>query len=61
MKLNTLPASNKPDATQVMRRNLPPYCADTLDPLPWALMSATNSKSMTVVIIEAMLTLSVPS
>ena len=61
MKQAMLPNNNNPVAAQVMPRNLSPYLADTFDPLPWALINATNSSAMTVAMIDAILILSVPS
>lgn len=60
-KQATLPATNSPTAAQVIPRNFSPYWADTFEPLPWALIRATNSNPITVAIIDAMLTLKDPS
>lgn len=61
MKQLILPTSSNAVEAQVMPRNCSPYCADTLEPSPWALISATNSKAITVAMMDAMLILKAPS
>lgn len=56
-----LPTSSNPAAAQVIPRNFSPYWAETFEPLPWAFISATNSKAMTVAMMDAMLMLRDPS